>query len=60
MTQLRIEIDRGRGWELRAEGPLPAETPTARIEADLRAYAVQYPHRALIDGVEVARAAPSG
>jgi hypothetical protein len=58
MTTLRIEMDRGHGWELRAEGPFPAETPTARIEADLRTYAIQYPHRALLDGIEVANVVP--
>jgi hypothetical protein len=26
------------------------------LERDLQAYAIQYPHRALINGVEVARA----
>jgi hypothetical protein len=55
MKTLRIELDRGRGWEVRATGAIPADTSTTRIEADLRAYAIQYPHRALVDGVEVAR-----
>lgn len=52
---LRIEMDRGRGWELRAEGRIPAGTDAARIEQDLRAYAIQHPHRALVEGIEVAR-----
>jgi hypothetical protein len=56
MTTLTIEMDRGRGWEVRAEGAIPSDTPTARIEADLRAYAIQYPHRALVDGRVVATA----
>ena len=43
---LRTEMNRGHGWELRAEGP--PETSTARIEA------IQCPHSALIDGIEVA------
>ena len=52
---LRIEMDRGRGWELRSEGLIPADTDAARIEQDLRHYAVGYPHRALVEGIEVAR-----
>jgi hypothetical protein len=51
---LRIEMNRGHGWELRAEGPVPAETSTARIEA------IQCPHSALIDGIEVANVTPGG
>jgi hypothetical protein len=51
---LRIEMDRGRGWELRAEGEIPTSTTLGRLEADLRAYAVQWPHRALVDGCVVA------
>jgi hypothetical protein len=58
MKMLRIEMDRGGGWELRAEGSLPYGTPTARIEADLRSYAVQHPHRALLDGEMIAAALP--
>jgi hypothetical protein len=27
-----------------------------QIERDLKEYAIQYPHRALLDGVEIARA----
>jgi hypothetical protein len=50
MKTLTIELDRGRGWEVRAEGRIPADAPTARLTADLRAYAIQYPRRALVDG----------
>jgi hypothetical protein len=60
MTTLTIEMDQGRGWEVRATGQIPADTSTARITADLRAYALQYPHRALVDGRVVATAAPAG
>jgi hypothetical protein len=52
---LRIEMDRGHGWEVRAEGTITANTTVERITADLRNYAIQYPHRALLNGVEVAR-----
>jgi hypothetical protein len=58
MITLRIEMDRGRGWEVRAEGQIPAETSTARIEDDLRAYVIQWPHRGPVDGPVVAEAAP--
>jgi hypothetical protein len=58
MKTLTIEMDRGTGWEVRAEGAIPADTSTARIQADLRAYAIQYPHRALLDGVEIAHTLP--
>ena len=56
MRTLRIEMNRGHGWQLRAEGKVPAEVTTEQITRDLQAYAIQYPHRALLDGVEIARA----
>jgi hypothetical protein len=56
MRTLRIEMHRGRGWQLRAEGKISVEITTEQIERDLQEYAIQYPHRALLDGVEVARA----
>jgi hypothetical protein len=60
MKTLTIEMDRGQGWEVRAEGKISANTTTASITQDLRAYAIQYPHRAPIDGVEVARVIARG
>jgi hypothetical protein len=56
MRTLRIEMNRGHGWELCAEGKIPAEVTVEQIGRDLQEYAIQYPHRALVDGVEVARA----
>jgi hypothetical protein len=56
MRTLRIEMHRGHGWQLRAEGKIPADVTAEQIAHDLREYAIQYPHRALVDGVEVARA----
>jgi hypothetical protein len=56
MRTLRIEMYRRHGWELRGEGRIPAGVTPEQIERDLQTYAIQYPHRALIDGVEVARA----
>jgi len=51
-------MDRGQGWEVRAEGKIPANTTTASITQNLRAYAIQYPHRALVNGRIVATAHP--
>ena len=54
MTTVRIEMDRGNGWETRQEG---AVAITAEDLANmLPAYAIQYPHRAFIDGVLIAEA----
>jgi hypothetical protein len=55
---LRVEMDRGRGWEVRAGGEIPTNTTLARIEGDLRADAIQHPHRALVDGCVVAMVSP--
>ena len=55
MRLLRIEVNRGRGWQLRAEGRIPASVTVEQIKRDLQDYAFQYPHRALLDGLEVAR-----
>ena len=55
MRTLRIEVNRGHGWELRATGKIPADVTAEQIQRDLRECAIQYPHRALIDGKEVAR-----
>lgn len=56
MATLRIEMDRGNGWELRGEGEFTGTID--QIEKRLPAYAIQYPHRALLDGVVVATANP--
>ena len=56
MAHLRIEMDRGNGWELRSEGLCDANV--TRIKLALAAYGVQHVHRALMDGVEVARVVP--
>ena len=58
MATYRIEMDRGNGWEVRGEGSIPDETPVERIERDLRDYALQYPHRALVNGEVVATQLP--
>jgi hypothetical protein len=53
MRTLRIEMNRGHGWELRGEGRIPAGVTAEQIKRDLQEYAIQYPHRALINSVEV-------
>jgi hypothetical protein len=45
MRTLRIEIYRRHGWELRAEGRIPAGVTAEQIKRDLQAYAIQHPHR---------------
>jgi hypothetical protein len=55
MRTLRIETNRGRGCELRVEGKIAANVGIEQIQRDLRDYAMESPHRALIDGIEVAR-----
>ncbi len=57
MPHIRIEMDRGAGWELRAEGDVPEAEPD-RVRADLLAYAVLYPHRGYLDGQLVGEAQP--
>jgi hypothetical protein len=52
--KLRIEMDRGNGWELRSEGEVPNDATIELITVYLRNYAIQHPHRAVLDGVVVA------
>ncbi len=52
MASIRIEMDRGNGWEVRQEGD-------ANVTADdlaLRAisYSISYPHRFFLDGALIA------
>jgi hypothetical protein len=60
MRLLRIEMNQGQGWELRAEGRIPADITLEQIKRDLVNYAIQYEHRALLDGKEVARVPAPG
>ena len=57
MASVRIEMDRGNGWEVRQEGE--ADMTTEAVVALLPAYAIQYPHRAFVDGVLVREAQPT-
>lgn len=54
MAQIRIEMDRGMGWEVRQEGA--ADVTADALAASLPGYAIQYAHRAFIDGVLIAEA----
>lgn len=54
MAHIKIEMDRGTGWETRQDGHADV---TADALADmLPRYAIQYDHRAFLDGVLVATA----
>jgi hypothetical protein len=54
MTTVRIEMDRGNGWEIRQEGEIAVTA--ADLANMLPGYAIQYPHRAFIDGALVVEA----
>ena len=60
MVAVRIEMDRGNGWEARQTGELDQDRLAiiANIMATLPGYCVQFPQRALVDGVIVASAGP--
>jgi hypothetical protein len=55
---VRVEIDRGAGWSMRAEGSTMADLDRLRREA--RAYAQSYPHRVLVDGSRLIVCVPPG
>lgn len=56
MAHIRIEMDRGNGWEMRADGD--AQITADELRAQLPTYAIQYPHRAFLDGEIVGEAQP--
>lgn len=56
MARITIEMDRGTGWEIRVD--TVADLTVDQVCEQLGAYAVQYPHRAMVDGVVVATAQP--
>lgn len=49
MAHIRIEIDRGLGWQVRQEGDFTIAAEELR--AKMSCYAVSYPHRFWLDGV---------
>lgn len=54
MAQVRIEMDRGNGWEVRQEGAV--DITADALAGMLAAYAIQFPHRAFLNGNLVASA----
>lgn len=52
MAHVKIEMDRGAGWETRQEGE--ADVSEGFLRDMLPRYAIQYPHRVWRDGVLVA------
>jgi hypothetical protein len=52
MAQIRIEMDRGEGWQTRQEGEMDLNADA--LAAHLPSYCSQYPHRAFLDGKLVA------
>ena len=61
MPILRIEFDRGAGWELATEGDIGADIRVDQIAASLQSYAneTKWPHRAFLDGKLVAIVHPA-
>jgi hypothetical protein len=50
---MRVEMNRGTGWELRGEGTVTATTD--QVAEQIRAYTYSnHPHRILLDGTVVA------
>jgi hypothetical protein len=55
MAHVVIEMDRGAGWEVRQQGEV-ADMTANHLVAQLPHYAIQYPHRAFLDGALIAEA----
>jgi hypothetical protein len=54
---MRIEMDRGDGWELRSEGTVSATSDEAAAQITAYAYS-NHAHRILLDGMVVATHTP--
>jgi hypothetical protein len=54
---MRIEMDRGAGWELRSEGAVTATTEQAAAQISAYAYS-DHAHRILLDGTVIATHTP--
>jgi hypothetical protein len=54
MVYIKIEMDRGTAWETRQEGL--CDVTADQLVAKLPDYAIQYSHRAFLDGVLIAEA----
>lgn len=53
MAHIRIEVDRGYGWQVRQEGT--ADLTADDLAASILALSIQYPHRAYLNGALVAK-----
>lgn len=53
MTTLRIELDRGFGWQVRGEGEIPADTSIEAVKAQAARCALNGKVRAFLDGEQV-------
>jgi hypothetical protein len=54
MATLRIELDRGYGWQVRAEGEVPENTTVEQVRAQTERLALNGPTRAFLNGALVA------
>lgn len=55
MASIRIEMDRGNGWEVRQEGE--AAVTADDLASRAISYSISYPHRFFLDGVLIASTA---
>lgn len=53
MTTLRIELDRGFGWQVRAEGEVPATTTVEMVRDQALRLALNGKVRAFLGGEQV-------
>lgn len=54
MATLRIELDRGYGWQVRAEGEVPDTTTVEQVRDQAERMALNGPTRAFLNGEMVA------
>jgi hypothetical protein len=54
MATLKIELDRGHGWQVRAEGEVPENTTVEQVRAQAERLALNGPTRAFLNGELVA------
>lgn len=56
--RFEIQVDRHGFWTTRASGDVTEAISEVDLRAELPKFCLQYSHRLLIDGAEVARAEP--
>jgi hypothetical protein len=54
MATMKIELDRGYGWQVRAEGEVPENTTIEQVRAQAERLALNGPTRAFLNGALVA------